>query len=95
MVAGRSPNANNRIFWVTDNDDPVKGNTQLIEVLRRKRSVGSTGTRLLLCGGRQLLTTVSHAGQDATESGYAVETFFVPPTFDSDFDLEKFYGVRT
>ncbi|GAA5867373.1 hypothetical protein JCM3774_003567, partial [Rhodotorula dairenensis] len=63
----QSPNANNRIFWVTDNDDPVKGNTQLIEVLRRKRS-------------------------DASESGYAVETFFVPPTFDSDFDLDKFYG---
>ena len=35
----RSPNANNRIFWVTDNDDPVKGNTQLIDVLRLKRTV--------------------------------------------------------
>ncbi|GAA5988311.1 hypothetical protein JCM10908_002158 [Rhodotorula pacifica] len=63
----QSPNANNRIFWVTDNDDPVKGNTQLIEVLRRKRL-------------------------DATESGFLVETFFVPPTFESEFDLDKFYG---
>lgn len=31
--------------------------------------------------------------QDATQSGYKVETFFVPPTFDSDFDLDKFYAV--
>ncbi|KWU42341.1 Ku DNA-binding complex, Ku70 subunit [Rhodotorula sp. JG-1b] len=62
-----SPNANNRIFWVTDNDDPVKGNTQLTDVLRLKRT-------------------------DATQSGYKVETFFVPPTFDSDFDLDKFYA---
>lgn len=26
--------------------------------------------------------------------GYEIEPFFVPPTFDTDFDLGKFYGVR-
>lgn len=26
--------------------------------------------------------------------GYEIEPFFVPPTSDTEFDLEKFYGVR-
>ncbi|POY71002.1 ATP-dependent DNA helicase 2 subunit 1 [Rhodotorula taiwanensis] len=62
-----SPNANNCIFWVTDNDDPVSGNTQLTDVMRRKR-------------------------MDVDESGFGVETFFVPSTPGDDFDLDKFYG---
>ncbi|GAA5947435.1 hypothetical protein JCM10213_008165 [Rhodosporidiobolus nylandii] len=34
----RSPSANNSIFLVTDNDDPIEGYDQLFEVARTKRS---------------------------------------------------------
>ncbi|BGP41099.1 ATP-dependent DNA helicase II subunit 1 [Rhodotorula kratochvilovae] len=67
MFRERSPNANNRIFWVTDNDDPLAGEEQLYGPIRQRR-------------------------EDLREMGYEIEPFFVPPTTDVDFDLEKFYG---
>ncbi|GAA6056456.1 hypothetical protein JCM3770_007477 [Rhodotorula araucariae] len=67
MFRERSPNANNRIFWVTDNDDPLEGERQLYGPIRQRR-------------------------EDLREMGYEIEPFFVPPTSDVDFDLEKFYG---
>lgn len=32
-----SPTAQNQIFWVTDNDDPIQGTTQLFNVAMNKR----------------------------------------------------------
>ncbi|GAA5847451.1 hypothetical protein JCM9279_000488 [Rhodotorula babjevae] len=67
MFRERSPTAQNRIFWVTDNDDPLSGEEQLYGPISKRR-------------------------EDLREMGYEIEPFFVPPTFDHDFDLEKFYG---
>ncbi|BGP25558.1 ATP-dependent DNA helicase II subunit 1 [Rhodotorula toruloides] len=62
-----TPSANNRAYWVTDNDDPIKGVEQLFHVAKAKR-------------------------KDLEDMKFHIETFFVPPTFDSHFDLNKFYG---
>ncbi|TNY22223.1 SPOC like C-terminal domain-containing protein [Rhodotorula diobovata] len=67
MFRERSPTAQNRIFWVTDNDDPLAGEEQLYGPIRKRR-------------------------EDLREMGYEIEPFFVPPTSDTEFDLEKFYG---
>lgn len=34
-----SPTAQNRIFWVTDNDDPLAGEEQLYGPIRKRREV--------------------------------------------------------
>lgn len=41
--------------------------------------------------GEALTTAFS---QDLHDMKFHIETFFVPPTFGSEFDLDKFYGVR-
>ncbi|BGP33089.1 ATP-dependent DNA helicase II subunit 1 [Rhodotorula toruloides] len=62
-----TPNAHNRAYWVTDNDDPIQGVEQLFHVAKAKR-------------------------MDLYDMKFHIETFFVPPTFGSQFDLNKFYG---
>ncbi|CEQ43197.1 SPOSA6832_05100, partial [Sporobolomyces salmonicolor] len=62
-----SPNSSNRVFWVTDNDDPCGGSLQLRKIALNKR-------------------------KDLYDMDFGIETFFIPKTADSGFDLDLFYG---
>ncbi|GAA5993494.1 hypothetical protein JCM11641_000840 [Rhodosporidiobolus odoratus] len=67
LFRSHSPNAQNTIFLVTDNDDPYGNDSQLFEVAKAKR-------------------------RDLHGMGFAVESFFIPPSDNQDFDLDKFWG---
>ncbi|GAA5875181.1 hypothetical protein JCM1840_007274 [Sporobolomyces johnsonii] len=67
IFRANSPNSNNRVFWVTDNDDPCGGSLQLRKIALNKR-------------------------KDLYDMDFGIETFFIPKTVDSGFDLDLFYG---
>ncbi|GAA5955966.1 hypothetical protein JCM21900_002633 [Sporobolomyces salmonicolor] len=67
IFRANSPNSSNRVFWVTDNDDPCGGSLQLRKIALNKR-------------------------KDLYDMDFGIETFFIPKTADSGFDLDLFYG---
>ncbi len=65
----RMPNLGaKRIFLVTDNDDPAKGQPEQLKAALNNR-------------------------RDLLDLGYDLDPFFVPPTQDGTFELDKFYTV--
>ncbi|GAA5914205.1 uncharacterized protein JCM6883_000775 [Sporobolomyces salmoneus] len=67
LLIQHSPTAQNQIFWVTDNDDPIRGTVQLFNVAMNKR-------------------------KDLKDRNIDLQPFFVPPSPNHQFDLDKFYG---
>lgn len=86
-----SLSAQMQVFWVTDNDDPVRGVTQLHKVALNKRRVHSSPA-FLPSRFRESDLSFSFR-QDLEDRKIDLQPFFVPPSPLQEFDLENFYGV--